>query len=94
MVIRAIDFVKQCATNEDGDIIYHVVEPHLRRDERVTVSFEGIDAVSTSFINTAFITLLDQFSFPFIKKHLGFTDTNSQINDVIRSRFQFEASRA
>lgn len=93
MVIRALDLVDQCYSNADGQKVYEAVAALIARGEKVVVSFDGVDAVPSSFVNSAFIALLDFVSFEQIKKTLFFRQTTPQINDMIRSRFAFEAER-
>lgn len=93
MVIRALDLVRQCYNHADGDIIYHAIEQRLLAGEDVTLSFEGVSTLPSSFVNAALIPLLSQFSFEQIKRRLRFAHTNSQMNAMIRSRFNFEADQ-
>jgi hypothetical protein len=60
--------------------------------EDVTVSFEGFDSVTSSFVNSAFIALLDSLDFDQVRARLQFADSKRQINEMIRSRFAFEVS--
>ncbi|MFM0218247.1 STAS-like domain-containing protein [Paraburkholderia caledonica] len=93
MVIRALDIVRHCYSNADGQKIFDAIVDYVRRGERVVVSFDGVDAVPSSFVNSAFIALLDQFPFDRIKQTLSFSKTTPQINEMIRSRFAFESGR-
>ncbi len=93
-MIRVLDYVDQCYNSADGQIIHDVIASHLKSESTLTVSFAGVDSVPSSFVNTALITLLKLYDFNQIKKLLRFVDTNSQINDMIRTRFTFEANRA
>lgn len=93
MVVRALDLVSRCYSNDDGHKLYIVVVERLRRNEKITISFEGVDSLPSSFVNSAFIALLDDFSFDFIKSHLTFVRTTPQINEMIRNRFAFETQR-
>lgn len=90
MVIRALDIVRQCYTQDDGMKVFNEILPRLKQGERVELSFEGVETVPSSFINTALIHLLDVVTFDTIKSNLRFVDTTRQINDMIRSRFNFE----
>lgn len=90
MVIRALDHVNQCYTQDDGQIVYQVILPHLKNNELVELSFDGVEVIPSSFINTALIALLEVLPFESIKKNLKFTNTTKQINEMIKSRFEFE----
>jgi hypothetical protein len=92
-LIRVLDYVDRCYNSADGQIIHDVIEARLKKDEQLTVSFAGVDSVPSSFVNAALISLLESYDFGEIKKRIRFSDTNSEINEMIRSRFTFEANR-
>lgn len=93
MVIRALNYVQQCFNNADGRKILKVILPLMLKGKTVTVSFEGVPSLPSSFVNSAFIALLDHMSFSKIRKQLRFVHTNSQMNEMIKSRFEFEVNR-
>ncbi len=93
MVIRALDIVQQCYSNSDGQKLFNVISDYVKRGEPITVSFDGVDTLPSSFVNCAFIPLLDSFDFDRIKETLSFMNTTPQINEMIKSRFTFEVSR-
>ncbi|MCC7167646.1 MAG: STAS-like domain-containing protein [Rhodospirillales bacterium] len=84
MVIRVLDRVEQCYTNEDGAVIAAILREGFAKGETVTLSFEGVDAVPSSFVNTAFVDLLDTYPLDFIKAHLAIANSTRQINTLIR----------
>ena len=93
MVIRVLDIVERCYSDIDGQKIYKIVFDYIKRGEPLTLSFAGVDVVPSSFVNAAFITLLDSFSFTTIKDLLSFSHTTPQINEMIKKRFVFEVNR-
>jgi len=92
-LIKVLDFVDRCYNTEDGQVIHDVIVEQLGNESVLTVSMEGVDWVPSSFVNSAFISLLDNLAFAEIKRRLKFVNTNSQINEMIRTRFNFEAGR-
>lgn len=92
-LIRVLDHVERCYNANDGQIIHDVIQKQLHQSDSVTLSFEGVDSVPSSFVNVALISFLDQYEFDEIKRKLRFVKTSSQINEMIRSRFSFEAKR-
>ena len=92
MVIDILKQVPQAYTADAGQVIHDMIVPALERGEAVTVSFKGVGAVPTSFVNAAFIELLEQFDFAFIKSHLRIVESTRQINNVIKERFDFEVN--
>lgn len=92
MVINILDHVERCYSNADGDIILALIKPKLAIGQQVTISFSGVDSVPSSFVNSAFIALLDDFSFEQVRNCLKFINTTKQINDMIKNRFSFEVN--
>ncbi len=93
MVIRLLDHVKQCATYEDGNVIYKLISPEVVAGQDVVLSFEGVTAIPSAFVNAAFVRLAESVSLDEIRKHLKIVDSTRQINDLIRSRFNFVDGR-
>ncbi|OPH48610.1 hypothetical protein BC351_09140 [Paenibacillus ferrarius] len=92
VMIKVIDHVNQCYSNSDGDVIRVLIAEYLGKGQKVSVSFDKIDSVSTSFVNSAFIDLLEVYTFDMIRQLLGFTDSSKSINDLIKKRFSFEVN--
>lgn len=92
-LIRVLDFVDRCYNSDDGQVIHDVIVQKLKSEDDLTVSMDGVDSVPSSFVNVAFISLLDFLDFSEVKRRVHFVNTNAQINDMIRSRFNFEARR-
>ena len=90
--INIKDHVSTCFTTDDGLKIQNIIRPLLDHQKQIEVSFKDIDSISISFLNVAFIDLLDSFDFDYIKKNLHFVNSNKTINNYIKSRFSFETS--
>lgn len=93
VLINVLDHVNQCYSNNDGYQIMNIIKHHLDQDEKVTVSFQGIASLNSSFVNSAFIELLNFYDFTYIKSHLRFSNSTQQINKIIKDRFSFEVSK-
>lgn len=91
--VNITDHVGRCYSNDDGAVIQSLLKKHLKQDQKVVLSFKGIDGVTSSFVNTALIELLNDFDFDFIRNHLSFNDSKRQINNMIRDRFNFEEKK-
>lgn len=89
MVIRILDHVPTASTYEDGEVIYRLLRERLDKGEAATISFEGIPSVSSAFVNSAFIRLLETLPFDRIRSNLRIVNSTKYINDLIRSRFEF-----
>ena len=92
MVINVLDHVPQCYTGQDGAVIGSLIRDGFARGDDVTVSFLGVDNAPSSFVNAAFVDLLDSYSFDYIRRHLLVINSSPQINDLIRRRFSFATS--
>ncbi|WLR54276.1 STAS-like domain-containing protein [Mesobacillus subterraneus] len=93
VTIRIKDHVGRCYSNHDGKIIQAVLKKNLQSGKTIIVSFNDIGGVTSSFVNTAFIELLNEYDFSYIKKSIRFVNSTKQINDMIKSRFAFETQR-
>lgn len=89
MVIRILDHVQTASSYEDGDVIFKKISSEIKQDKLITISFQGISSVPSAFVNAAFIRLLEEFSFEKIRNSLRFIDTTKNINELIKSRFNF-----
>ncbi|HAP99119.1 STAS-like domain-containing protein [Rhodospirillum rubrum] len=95
MVIRVIDLVSGGNTNDQGDIVRQALLRALADSPQpVIVSFSGFTSVTSSFVNSAFVELLDCMSLDQIKAKIRFVNSNRQINDMIRTRLTREATGA
>src|SRR5579871_3178096 len=93
MVINILDHISYCHSHNDGEVIASLITPHLKRGEQITLSFSGVYSVPSSFVNSAFIRLLDEFTFEYIRGHLMFVHSTKQINEMIKKRFDFEVNK-
>lgn len=84
MVIRVLDLVRHCHTWQDGDRVYRAIVPHLDAGGKVTLSFDGVSDVPSSFVNGALLRLVERYGYDFLRAHLAITETNRQISGMIR----------
>ena len=90
MVIHVKEHLSGCNTNEEGDVLHALVSEELARSGSVTVDFHGVLYVTTSFVNSAFVPLLERMSFDDIKVSLRVVRAYPQIADMIRKRMAAE----
>lgn len=91
MVIVILDHIPHCYSNADGDVIHDLIVKGFSQSEEIVLSFQGVDGVSSSFVNSALIRLLDDYEYNDIKARLKIINSTKQINQMIKSRFIFEA---
>ncbi|MDG4969876.1 STAS-like domain-containing protein [Lactococcus lactis] len=94
VILKIKDLLDTHYTNDDGKKLNQFILSEFKNQNPVTISFDGITEVNSSFVNSAFIQLLEEnYNFDYIRKNLSFSDTNKQINSLILSRFSFEVKR-
>ncbi|ALQ51878.1 STAS-like domain-containing protein [Nitrosomonas ureae] len=87
-------YVERPSTYEDGEKIFNLIYPEIANNERVEVSFAGIESVPSAFINAAFIRLLEKVTFEDIKKYLQIVNSTHHINTLIQNRFAFAVKKS
>ena len=93
MLIKILDYVPQCYTRADGEVVAQAIASCLKRGDTAVVSFAGVYGVPSSFINAAFISLLTDFTFDEIKARVSFINSTRHINEMIKKRFDFEVHK-
>lgn len=92
VTIQVKAHIPYCDTNEQGEKIFDLINRAFAGGQDVTLSFEGIEDTTTSFINSAFVQLLDRYSLQVIKSRLRIVRSTRQINSLIRDRMNFAAT--
>lgn len=92
MVIRVFDIVSSADTTEQGQAVLVRLLDELDHHQEITISFEGIHAATSSFVNVAFVPLLRHISFDDIKTRIRIVESTRQINGMIRARLERNAS--
>ncbi|WP_420337527.1 STAS-like domain-containing protein [Roseibium sp.] len=84
IVVRNI--VTHCDTNADGAAVKTALRPFLLKTDIVTVDFAGINNVTSSFINTAFIELIEEHGIKKFKDSVRVANATKQIADALKDR--------
>jgi hypothetical protein len=87
--IRIADHVEHASTYQDGQVIYDLILEPMRAGDVVEISFAGIAAVPSAFINSALVQLTEVLPVAAIRQRLRIVDSTRYINDMIRTRFAF-----
>lgn len=90
-VVNICDLVSSTSTNDDGDKVFSYIYDYIKHNKKITLSFEGIYALNSSFVNSAFVELLDHFPLKQIQTNLVFVNSTKQINSLILKRFKEES---
>lgn len=93
MVLVISSVVSSCDTNEHGDAVRSEILRHLAKSGEVQLDFSGITNVTSSFVNSALISLMPEYDVSAIKERIQVTRANRQIGTMIRDRFFSEQKR-
>lgn len=85
MVIKIINEVEACTTNEQGKVVLNKILDALSESKNAEISFENIFYVTSSFVNIAFGCLLEKFPLETIKERVKIVNANKSIGDLIKS---------
>ncbi|MGX1105473.1 STAS-like domain-containing protein [Bradyrhizobium elkanii] len=91
MVIHVRKLVSGADTADQGLKLFPYIRDAFRSEKTVTVSFDGLQTATSSFVKTAMVGLLNDMAFSEIKARLKIVDSTRQINQMIKSRFEREA---
>ncbi|MCF8483830.1 MAG: STAS-like domain-containing protein [Rhodobacteraceae bacterium] len=87
------NLISGCDTNVQGELVIEAITSALRAETQVTVDFTGINCVTSSFVNSAFVPLLSRIGYAAIKSRIQIRGANKQIVRTIRDRLDSESSR-
>ena len=87
MVTQVKDIVRQAYTAEDGLQVATVIRKAFENGKTITLSFDGIRDVPSSFINGAFVSLLRDYPITTVKRDLRVISATRQTVEMIRRCF-------
>lgn len=93
MVIKVIDIAAGANTEAQGEAVLRHLRDSFLFSDKIIISFEGIHTATSSFVNAAFVPLLDAMSFDEIKMRLKIVSSAKQINDMVRARLLNESRK-
>lgn len=94
MVIRVVDLAPAAYTNDDGATVHASIVAALAVHEKLVVSFAGVDAVTSSFVNSALLPLIETLGLEAFKQRVRIIDATKPTIDLIKHRIAFEARRS
>ncbi len=94
MVIYVREIAVAADTAKQGELLFKRITAALADEDTVILSFTGIDTATSSFVNAAFVQLLDRMTFDALKRRIKVVDSTRQINEMIKRRLEREASFA
>lgn len=93
MVVHVKSATGGCDTHSQGHALYSLISPKLRVGSPVTLDFRGVQSMTSSFVNTGLIPLLDEISFDKVKSLLKVQNANRQVSNMIRDRMHSHSER-
>lgn len=88
MVVVVKEIAGSADTADEGARVAAVLKRQLRETGEVTLSFAGLQTVTSSFLNTAIVPLISEFSLDYFKTHVRVVSSTRQINEMIKKRFE------
>ena len=84
--------VEDVCTNVQGCRLYYQLKPYFDRKEVVSVSFTGLNPMSSSFFNSSFGELIDNYGSDNFKQTIRLINIPKNQVDLIRGylKFHFE----
>ncbi len=89
--VRVLDHVEHASTYEDGAVIYSLLESAVKTNTQIELSFDGILAVPSAFVNATIVKLLEIAPLSVVQESIRIVDSTRQINELIRQRVRFVA---
>ena len=84
MDVKVLDIVGNCNTAAEGQALFAALWPCLNEDKEVTISFEDVAEVTSSFINASIVQLVLKRNYESIETKLTIADISKQSADVLR----------
>lgn len=86
MVICVKNVVDGCDTNEQGIVVYRRMRSELGSGRFIVLDFSGVSNVTSSFVNSAIVQLIDDLGYDFVRKFVAIKGVNRQIGMMLRDR--------
>lgn len=91
MVIRILDLVSSCDTNNQGDVVRRAILDQLDSSDVVSLDFFGVTNVTSSFVNSSLVSLLPDLDISTLKSRIQIQRVNRQIGNMIKGRMASES---
>lgn len=89
-VIREIEFTND---SKSGNELFKIIQSHFEQNKKVVVSFARISDIDSSFVHSAFIELLNNYPYSYVRKNLYFKHATESIIEQIKNQFAVEAKK-
>jgi len=92
-LINLSEVLVNAAGSNEGKYVFDIIKSSFDNKEKIIVSFENVEGIGSSFVNSAFLKLLDYYDYNFIKNNLKIIKINKAISNLIKERFEFELKK-
>ncbi len=84
--IRVKDIIgtSYASATEHGDLLFQKVDSYFKSDEEITLDFDEIDIIVSTFLNASIGQLYGFYSSDFIKNHLKVKNMSNDDLNVLR----------
>ncbi len=91
--VRVRDYAPPAYTYEEGVAVGQVLRPYIQRGEQTQLSFEGVSAASSSFINGLVQELTNKLEPDRVFGLLSITHASPRIKELMRIRVSLSQHR-
>jgi hypothetical protein len=77
------DIVSGTLSNIEGTTLYCAIDSALKNNDSIYLSFEGINTISSSFLNSSIGTLVDAYGIDIIKDRIKIVNYTKPLANVI-----------
>ena len=92
MVVKIREIVAQNPKNAPDKLLI-LIRDLLKSGKKISISFEGVGGITSSFVNSAFVPLLEDCPLSELKEKIVFVNTIKQQNEILKKRLEFEDKR-
>lgn len=87
-----IDHVSGAYSSIDGYTVYCILKPYFDNNEQVTLSLQNFPVMSTSFFNSSFGELIEQYGLEKFRFIVKFSRVNQSQANVLRKYLEYHLS--
>ncbi|WP_432717832.1 STAS-like domain-containing protein [Staphylococcus equorum] len=87
--VKVSDLVNTFVTNEQGDIVFREIEKVIIENGKVAISMDGVEVLTSSFLNSSLVPLTDIYDFDWFKKNVKIIEGKAHVIKMIKDRISF-----
>lgn len=87
--VKISNLVETFVTNEQGDIVFQEIEKTLKTNGKVVISMEGVEILTSSFLNSSIVPLTDMYDFEWFKNNVKIINGKPHVIKMIKDRINF-----